>query len=733
LIELSALNLGCNLHIISFLNFYTMHAFAFSRLSTLLIILLISFVKPALANEGMWLPADVKRYIQNMEKLGCTLSADDIYNLNRGSLKDAIVHFGGFCTGEVVSSQGLVFTNHHCGYDAIAGLSTPEKNYLDSGYWAPTFKDELPVKGLFVTFLVRMEDVTTRITYSPNPEEAQKRLIEEIEANGKYTAKITPVFYGNQYLLWVYQTFTDIRFVGTPPASVGKFGGDTDNWMWPRQTGDFSVFRIYANSNNEPAAYSSDNVPYSPKNYLPISLDGVKPGDFSMVMGFPARTSRYLPLSTLKQKVVNEYPVLNSMFGKMLRVMEKDMAGSITVKLALASTQARFANAEKYYLGVISAMKDSAIWKQREAEEAKFQQWAKYSSYQSYDEVLSKLKALNEKAASTLTLEAYLRIGFGLNPIVQRGGALGPLMAALKEKDASKVKAAADKLKETVELDETTSETYKRVLAVLLQAFTSSLPEQVWPEWLSGKAAQKILRKNKEQPYLALADHLYAESFLVNPEKWKNFLASPSSKAADKDPGVQLARAYQERMAETRARAEAYRAEESDLMKTWMKAQMAYQPDRVWYPDANSTLRLTYGQIEGYSTKDAIAFDISTDHLGLLEKYKPGDAEFDLPARLVKLLKAKDFGRYADSKGNLPVNFLSNNDITGGNSGSPVIDGKGRLIGIAFDGNWEGMAGDLVFDPRYKRTISVDIRYVLFCIERLGGAQRLIAELRIQQ
>ncbi len=709
-----------------------MHRFAISRFSVLLLILLISFAKPALANEGMWLPADVKRYIQNMEKLGCTLSADDIYNLNRGSLKDAIVHFGGFCTGEVVSSQGLVFTNHHCGYDAIAGLSSPEKNYLDSGYWAPTFKDELPVKGLFVTFLVRMEDVTTRITYSPNPEEAQKRLIEEIEASGKFTAKITPVYYGNQYLLWVYQTFTDVRFVGTPPASVGKFGGDTDNWMWPRQTGDFSVFRIYANSNNEPAAYSPDNAPYSPKNYLPISLDGVKPGDFSMVMGFPARTSRYLPLSTLKQKVENEYPVLNTMFGKMLRIMEKDMGSSITIKLALASTQARFANSEKYYLGVITAMKDSSIWKQRADEERKFQNWAKNSSYQAYDEVLGKLKALNQKASATLTLEAYLRIGFGINPIVQRGAALNPLMLALKEKDAAKIQAAAAKLKDAVVFDETTAPTYKKVLAVLIQAYTAALPEEAWPAWLSSKSVQKILRKNPEQPYMALADYLYAESFLANPDKWAAFLAAPSAKAADKDPGVQLARAYQERMAETRARAEAFRAEESEAMKTWMKAQMAYQPERVWYPDANSTLRLTYGQIEGYKTQDAIAYEVSTDHLGLLEKYKPGDLEFDLPKALVKLLKAKDFGRYADVNGNLPVNFLSNNDITGGNSGSPVIDGKGRLIGIAFDGNWEGMAGDLVFDPRYKRTISVDIRYVLFCIERLGGAQRLIAELRIQ-
>lgn len=706
--------------------------FSFFRKAILILVFSLSFFLNGFSNEGMWLPMDVKRYIQNMEKLGCTLSADDIYNLNRASLKDAIVHFGGFCTGEVVSSQGLVFTNHHCGYDAIAGLSTPEHNYLDSGYWATSFKEELPVKGLFVTFLVRVEDVTTRITYSPNPEEAQKRLIEEVEASGKFTAKITPIYYGNQYLLWVYQTFNDVRFVGTPPASIGKFGGDTDNWMWPRQTGDFSVFRIYANSNNEPAPYSADNVPYSPKNYLPISLDGIKAGDFSMVMGFPARTSRYLPLSTLKQKVVNEYPVLNFMFGKMLRVMEKDMAGSITVKLALASTQARFANAEKYYLGVTTAMKDTSIWLKRAEEENKFQQWAKYSSYQAYDEVRGKLQSLNEKASSTFTLEAYLRIGFGLNPIIQRGSAISPLMAALKEKDASKIQSAISKLQKSMVFDEKTAATYKKVLAALLQAYTASVPEVAWPSWLTEKQAAKIIRKNQDDPYLALADFLYNESFLGNPEKWQGFLNNPSVKSAEKDPGFQLAQSYQQRMAETRAKAEAYRAEEAELMKVWMKALMAYQPERVWYPDANSTLRLTYGQIEGYSTKDAIAYDVLTDHTGLLEKYVPGDAEFDLPVRLINLLKSKQFGRYADANGNLPVNFLSNNDITGGNSGSPVIDGKGRLIGIAFDGNWEGMAGDLVFDPRYKRTISVDIRYVLFCIEQLGGAHRLIAELRIQ-
>lgn len=698
----------------------------------LFVFALLLFPKQGKADEGMWLPMHVKNYIEVMRQKGCLLSAEDIYSLNKASLKDAIVHFGGFCTGELVSSQGLVFTNHHCGYDAIASLSSPEHNYLDSGYWAPSFEKELPAEGLFVTFLVRMEDVTDRVRYAKDKDEAIKRIVQEVESDGKYTARVTPILYEHQYILWVYQTFEDVRFVGTPPASIGKFGGDTDNWMWPRHTGDFSVFRVYADANNAPAAYSPDNKPYQPKHFLPISLAGISPGDFTMIMGFPARTTRYLPLPAMEYKVREQYPSLKSMFAVMLRIMERDMAADIRVKLALASTQARFANSEKYYQGVMEAMRDAGIWEQRQAFESGLEAWAA-SQEGDMKTVVKDFRALYESAQSSMLQGLAIRLVQSLNPVLARGKALYSLYRKLSEGKDEEAQAMAEKLQKGMarSFEDDQPATYRKVLGAMLKQYKLSVPAERIPGWMGSKEVAKLKSPAGGDRYQAMANYIYDESVLASKEKLVRFLSKPSAKDLEKDPGFLLAKDFVKLETEIEAATAYFNSREKALLHLWMEAWMKYQPNRNFYPDANSTLRLTYGTVEAYDPRDAVEYSATTSHEGLLEKEIPGDHEFDLPARLKSLLKKRDFGPYANGSGDLQVNFLSNNDITGGNSGSPVINAKGQLVGIAFDGNWESMAGDIVFDPRYKRTISVDIRYVLFVMDKLGGAQRLLDELTI--
>jgi len=688
------------------------------------------------ANEGMWLPSRVAEYIDQMQKLGLKLSAEEIYSLNQPSLKDAIVHFGGFCTGEIVSKKGLVFTNHHCGYDAIASLSTPQANYLDDGYWSPEFSKDLPAKGLMVRILRKIEDVTERVELADDKQQVIKQIIQEAKGAGQYHAVVTPIFYGNQYLLWVYDEFKDIRFVGTPPAAIGKFGGDTDNWMWPRHTGDFAVFRIYASPDNEPAEYSPENIPYTPRHALPVSIAGVKAGDFSMILGFPGRTTRYLPPALADFKVNVDYPRRAKVYARRIQLMKEEMAKDVQVRLNLASMEARLANGEKYFRGVVEMFADPKVSGHLTNQAAALTKWAQENkeTYPEYANLAEQFNQLYEEYNSALMQDLYMGLTFSSTFPLAIGGAVNSLYDALKSG------AEADKIEEIRKsltgrllpaFAKFHAPTNQKVMAELIRIGLENLPANQAPAYFSGKNFQKVKPAKGGDRVDAFVADIFKRSVLADSTRMARFLQKPSVKALEKDPGFQLYLDYASLRLDLSKTMAYMQKKESEMLKTWMAALMKSQPNRVFYPDANSTLRLSFGTAIGYDGPDGKRFEPFTSHEGILEKEIPNDEEFHVPAGLKTLLVNRDFGRYAQRSG-LAINFLTDHDITGGNSGSPVINGKGELVGIAFDGNWEGMAGDIVFDSRVKRTISVDIRYVLFVMDKLGGAKNLIEELEIR-
>jgi hypothetical protein len=686
------------------------------------------------ANEGMWLPNRVAEYLETMRKMGLTLSKDEIYNTQSASLKDAIVHFGGFCTGEIVSRNGLVFTNHHCGYDAIAGLSTPEKNYLDSGYWASGFNEDLPVKGLFVRILNRIEDVTDRIIYADDKEKAIKQIEQEARGAGNQYAVVTPIYYGNQYLLWVYDEYKDIRFVGTPPAAIGKFGGDTDNWMWPRHTGDFAVFRIYAGPNNEPASFNENNKPFNPKHFLPISLQGLKASDFSMIMGFPGRTSRYLPPAIANFRVNTDYPFRALTYAARINRMKEEMEKNIGVRLMLASAEARLANGEKYFRGVMEAFQDPAVFARIVTMQKNLEQWTKQNPEKGsqYAGIAQKFENLYSDYANALLQDLYLNNTFATVFPIAIGSAFNELHTLLLEKKPNE--DAVKKITETLKarllpaFDRNHSTTNEKLLATLTRIGLQSLSSNQIPDFFNSKTYTSL----KGDKPLAFAALLAKESFLMDKTRMEKFLNKPSLKTLEKDPGFLLYLSFRKKRIDVNKSINILQNEESELLKLWMAGLMASQPGVAFYPDANSNLRISFGKTTGYEGPDGKKFHWATFHEGILEKEIPNDEEFHVSTQQKTLLLNRDFGGYGDEKtGRLPVNFLTDHDITGGNSGSPVINAKGHLVGIAFDGNWEGMAGDIVFDDRVKRTINVDIRYVLFVIDKLGGAKSLIQELEL--
>lgn len=688
------------------------------------------------ANEGMWLPNRVSEYYSMMQKLGLRLPPEAIYSTTSPSVKDAIVHFGGFCTGEIVSAKGLVFTNHHCGYDAIAGLSTPQNNYLRDGYWAKSFEDELPVKGLFVRILSRIEDVTDRVIYADNKDEAIKRIVQEARGAGNQYATVTPIFYGNQYLLWVYDEYRDIRFVGTPPEAIGKFGGDTDNWTWPRHTGDFSVFRIYASPDNKPADYSPDNVPYVPKHFLPVSLKGVQETDFSMILGFPGRTTRYLPPAALKFKVYNEYPARVHIYGRRILRMKEEMEKSELVRLNLASLEARLSNGHKYFQGVIEAFKDEQVATPPIKLAADYMQWAgRDAAHQEYAGLVAEFEKLYSEYHRMLMQELY---------ITQTLGSSAPLIVASRVrnwydlasadlKDPEKIEAARKTAIEQALPLFTKSHnlTNQKVMAELIRILVHTLSPDQFPASLAADQLKKLKPRSGQDVYDAFAEQIFSKSVFADSIRLARFLEKPSVKTLEKDPGYLLYREYQAIMQPLSKNLNYFRIRESELLQTWMAGLMKFQSDKVFYPDANSSLRLSFGTARAYLGPEAKVYEYITTHDGILEKEDPNNPEFIVPEAQKRLLVAREFGPYADKRGVLPINFLTDHDITGGNSGSPVINADGHLVGIAFDGNWEGMAGDIVFDDRVKRTINVDIRYVLFCIDKIGGASRIIDELTI--
>lgn len=690
------------------------------------------------ADEGMWLLSMIKRLNGvDLQKEGLKLTAEEIYSINNSSLKDAIVQFGGGCTAEMVSKEGLLFTNHHCGYGNIAALSTPENDHLTNGFWAMKRSEELPAKALSVRFLVRMDDVSKRINAKLNNNmsaderraviDAEYKLIQlENSENGKYSVVVRDFFNGNEFYYFVYQDFKDVRLVGTPPNALGKFGGDTDNWEWPRHTVDFSVFRVYADANGNPAEYSASNVPMKPKHALPISLRGYKPGDFTMIIGFPGRTNRYLTSFGIEQMVNKDYPAWVEASKMAMDVMKKYMDKDQATKIDYASQYAGVANYWKNRQGTIDAVMKNGTITQKQNLEAKFQTWALLPENEDmYGSVLQELKSnyfqisdrnVEKNYAAQLQRNAkYITIAYQL----------GSLLKTYADQDEAGKAAMKDKV--TAAIDRMYDGVNVKLEGEMLNSMVNLYQQRV----NKATASPTLLAADAKN----LSTMAFASIFATK-ESAMNFLNNPNRLKIDADPLMKMANGF---IDDQKLNNEKYSKIDDAFAKNsriFLDGLRKSQPETSFYPDANSTMRMTTGKVTtlpertdrnyaGIKEKDNYYTEIN----GMVAKYKKGDEEFDLPQRFLDLVKKKDFGRYKDKKGFMPVNFLSDNDITGGNSGSPIMDGEGRLLGLAFDGNSEALSGDIIFDKEMQKTINVDIRMVLWTIEKYGKAGHLISEM----
>ena len=714
---------------------------------------IMAMVGSVRADEGMWLPMFVERlnYV-DMQKMGLQLTPEELYSINHSSLKDAIVGLGSeekprgfFCTGEIVSEHGLLFTNHHCGYSAIQKLSSVQHDYLKDGFWAKNYGEELPAPEMTASFLVRMENVTDEVlgvVLSDMDWQARNQAIsakiKDLEAaaseDGKYNPVVKGFFEGNEYYMFVYQVYTDVRLVGVANSSIGKFGGDTDNWMWPRHTGDFSIFRVYADKDGNPAAYSKDNVPLTPKHHLPISLDGVKQDDFTMIWGFPGSTERYMSSYGIDYNVDTFYPIIIEIFGKELEVMDEFMQKDDAINLMYADNHAGLANTWKNFIGQCTMLRKNKVSEAKVKLENNFMLWVNRNNKSEYKEALSNLKDSYSQLGEVAKNLFYPNFIAQMGPAGNAAAFMGYYMAATGE-DKDMREAAAMELQE-MDVDalfaETDPQVEHKMFAEMLKLYRKAFSADELPEFYS-----KVVDKKFDGDIDAFADYVYENSLFATPESIKAFIAKPSTKKMKKDYAFQICQQMTEKIMQA---APAYRMAQTTIQENdhvFVKGLREYYadmyPDKSLYPDANSTMRMSYGSVQDYMPADAVHYDYVCTANGILEKYVPGDYEFDAPKRLIELIEKKDFGPYADENGDLIVCFLSTNDITGGNSGSPIMNGKGELIGLAFDGNWEAMSGDVNFEPRLQRTINVDARYVLFIIDKYAGATNLISELDIRK
>jgi hypothetical protein len=709
-----------------------------------LIVLLIVVTSVARANEGMWLPLLLEKLNEKeMKSLGMKISARDIYNINGGSLKDAIVSFGGFCTGEVISSKGLVLTNHHCGFDAIQNHSTLDRNYIRDGFWARNNGEEIPNQGLFVTFIVRIEDVTAKILsgVTKDMDESQRQStidknISELRKNVKREAYqdgfIRGFFEGNQYYMFITETYRDVRLVGAPPSSIGNFGKDTDNWMWPRHTGDFSLFRIYAGKDNKPAEYSPDNIPYTPKKSLAISLDGVKPNDFTMVFGFPGRTTQYLHSSAVEQIMTVNDPAKIAIRDKALAVIDDFMRKDEQIKIQYAAKYAGISNSWKKWQGEVLGLQRTNAVAKKKAYESLFQQRVNANPAWKieYGDLLSKLEAAYAQIKPLGFARDYYNEIIGRIELFTVAAQLNSLITTF-EKDGDKgyqqrlpaVKNALNGL-----YREYNSQVDQKLFEALMEMY---LQDQD-PKFVS--PAFKQLLNVTNNSYQKLAEKIYSDPLFTDGKSVFQALEKPAAEVvADLKarPQIQLyndiLKTYQ---ANVQPMLNQVQAEVNRLQRTYMQAQLDVMKEKKFYPDANSTLRVTYGQVKGYEARDAVRYDYYTYLDGVMEKYKPGDYEFDVPEKLKELYTKKDYGQYG-TNGKMPVCFIASNHTTGGNSGSPALDAYGNLIGLNFDRVWEGTMSDINYDPAICRNIMVDIRYVLFIIDKYAGAGHLVKEMKL--
>lgn len=703
-------------------------------------LLLLFTVFPALAQQGgMWIPSLLKGMNETeMKNLGMKISAEDIYSVNKSSLKDAVPHFDGGCTAEVISPKGLILTNHHCGYDNIQSHSTVEHDYLTNGFWAYKMEEELPNKDLFVTFIVKIEDITAKVLENvstlPSEGEKQKKIQENIAALTKSLPKeawqenqIKTFFDGNQYLLFVTETFKDVRLVGAPPSSIGKFGSDTDNWVWPRHTGDFSLFRIYADKNNRPTAYSKDNVPYQPKHFLPISIEGIKENDFTMVMGYPGRTQEYLPSYAVAQIVADLNPAKIAIRDAALKVQDGFMRKDNAIKIQYASKYAGVANYWKKWIGETKGLKKSnaiAVKQKFESDlQAKIEKAGKQSEYGNLlKDFESNYAAIKDYA---LARDCFMEVVQRNTELLSFGYRLYNLEQVYNTKGEQAFQDRKTNVLATLEplYKDFNAAVDEKVFEQLIALYATKSPKQFLPETLLNRPAN-------------LAEEVYKNSKLTSLQGVQELISGDTKTALEKlnqDKGYafvkSLIAAYEKNVAGT---FNELNLKNIALQRTYMKAILELSPKSARiFPDANNTLRVTYGKVKGYKPNDAVFYEPFTYLDGVMEKYIPGDYEFDVPKKLIDLYQSKDFGNYAAKNGKMPVAFIATNHTTGGNSGSPALDAKGNLIGLNFDRVWEGTMSDIYYSPEICRNIMVDLRYVLFIVDKFAGAKNLIEEMKI--
>lgn len=699
----------------------------------------------ARADEGMWLLQLMKQQnsIDMMKKQGLKLEADDLYNPNGVSLKDAVGIFGGGCTGEIISPEGLILTNHHCGYGAIQQHSSVEHDYLTDGFWAMNRSEELPTPGLKFRFVHRIVDITDLVNAkikagevteidaltSPFLNKLAKEELEKSDLKGKpgIEVRALPFYAGNKFYMFYYKVYSDVRMVAAPPSSVGKFGGETDNWMWPRHTGDFSMFRIYADANGEPAEYSESNVPLKTPKFLPISIKGLNEGDYAMIMGFPGSTERYLTQSEVKQRMNAVNQAMIDMRGVRLEVLRKYMDASDKTRIQYASKFAGSSNYWKNSIGMNKAIIDNDVLGAKAEIEKKHAAFAQGKP--EYEGVVEKIDAIIEKSTPTLRQLYYTNealrgaIEFGSTYLI-----MDNIKKALEEKNDSLLQASKKQLENAydgIHNKDYDHEVDRAVAKAILPALAKALNADELPSFY------QTINGEFKGDYNAYVDNIYDNSILSNRKNLDKFLAKPTVKAIEKDPATAYSRSKNEKLQELGKQYMELESGMELLHKAYIRGLGEMKQPVPSYPDANFTMRLTYGNVKSYSPRDAVHYDYYTTTDGILEKENPEDREFVVPAKLKELIQKKDFGRYAMADGTMPVCFLTTNDITGGNSGSPVINGEGQLIGTAFDGNWESLSGDINFNNDLQRCIALDIRYVLFILDKLGNCSHLIKEMNI--
>ncbi|MCD4664110.1 MAG: S46 family peptidase [Bacteroidales bacterium] len=702
-------------------------------------------------DEGMWLPMFVDRlnYV-DMQEMGLRLTAEEIYSINNSSLKDAIVGLstssspnGYFCTGEIVSDRSLMFTNHHCGFDIVQQHSSLEHDYLKDGFWARSLDEELSNDALTASFLISMENVTDSIipflsdTLSESDRSSEtrkitKRLKKAASEDNDYHVVIKSFFGGNEYYMFIYEVYEDVRLVGAPPSSIGKYGGDTDNWMWPRHTGDFTIFRVYSAPDGTPAKYSEENIPLKPKHHIPISLKGVEENDFAMIWGYPGGTNRYMTSYGVQYNLEKFNPALIDLLGKQLEIMKEDMDADREVKIKYASNYASTANGWKYFIGQSRGVKKLHVIDQKKSIEDDFMNWvnADEARKEKYGGILEEIEQGYAELGKMIEPSMYVNLGLMAADIINYARGFSQYQQELenKKENPEASKATAEALKESAKehFKDYNSPTDKKMLDGLFQMYADNVPADQYPVFF------KEINKKYKGDFNKYADDIFEKSIFSSKEKVDAFFDKPNAKKLAKDPALVLSG---EVMTSLMAIAGGYRGAQSSLnhgKRLFIAGLREMNPDKVFYPDANSTMRLSYGSVLDYYPADAVHYDYVTHLSGVMDKEDPNNDEFIVPEKLKQLYKEKDFGRYGKD-GRLVVGFLTTNDITGGNSGSPVINGNGELIGLAFDGNWEAMSGDIAFEPELQRTICVDVRYVLFVIDKFAGATNLIEELTIIQ